>query len=242
MKNSKIAKGEVRVGSLVEESGSYSRWMHLECWRVPSKIWLGCPEAKLGPQGADEKQLKLAAAGAAKSATTSSSPSTTTVSTTLYDQYVSALMGMNEVLLSGLKDLPEKDKREFVLHVMDRVNWAKIQKRKKTKKDGDELVGTSSGVAVPGLGGGAKKPSPDTAVASDALVTAAKAAQANSPSTSPREAGALVAMAIRKEKFVPPVPGIGKGVENALAGLKFVLSESIDNSLVFLVAGIVHYH
>ena len=149
-------------------------------------------------------------------------------------------MGMNEVFLSGLKDLPDKDKREFVSHVMDRVNWAKIQKRKTTKKDGNALVETSSGVAVPGLGGGAKKPSTDTAVASDALVAAARAAQANSPSTSPREAGAMVAMAIRKEKFVPPVPGIGKGVENALAGLKFVLSEWIDNSLIFLVAGIVH--
>jgi len=36
-----IAKGEVRVGSLDNQSGGYGRWRHVPCWRVPSKIWLG---------------------------------------------------------------------------------------------------------------------------------------------------------------------------------------------------------
>jgi len=39
-----IAKGEVRVGSLHEETGSYTRWNHLGCWRVPSKVWMGLPD------------------------------------------------------------------------------------------------------------------------------------------------------------------------------------------------------
>ena len=39
-----ISKGEVRVGSLNEESGSYGRWHHLSCWRVAHKIWLGLPD------------------------------------------------------------------------------------------------------------------------------------------------------------------------------------------------------
>ncbi|CAM9203075.1 unnamed protein product, partial [Hapterophycus canaliculatus] len=36
-----IGKGEIRIGSLDEQAGTYSRWIHLECWRVPSRIWLG---------------------------------------------------------------------------------------------------------------------------------------------------------------------------------------------------------
>lgn len=32
---------EIRVGSLDEVAGSYGRWHHLECWRVPKKIQNG---------------------------------------------------------------------------------------------------------------------------------------------------------------------------------------------------------
>jgi BRCT domain type II-containing protein len=36
-----IDKGEIRVGSLDENSGSYGRWHHLRCWRVPYRVWAG---------------------------------------------------------------------------------------------------------------------------------------------------------------------------------------------------------
>mmetsp|Transcript_2524 Transcript_2524/g.5431 ORF Transcript_2524/g.5431 Transcript_2524/m.5431 type:complete len:849 (+) Transcript_2524:32-2578(+) len=36
-----IAKGDVRVGSLDENSGAYGRWHHLRCWKVPRKIFTG---------------------------------------------------------------------------------------------------------------------------------------------------------------------------------------------------------
>jgi hypothetical protein len=39
-----IEKGTIRVGSINLESGSYGRWSHLMCWRVPSKIWEGLPD------------------------------------------------------------------------------------------------------------------------------------------------------------------------------------------------------
>jgi hypothetical protein len=26
------------------ESGSYGGWMHLNCWRVPFKVWTGLPD------------------------------------------------------------------------------------------------------------------------------------------------------------------------------------------------------
>jgi hypothetical protein len=34
----KIAKDDVRVGSLDKMAGYYGRWNHLECWRVPKKV------------------------------------------------------------------------------------------------------------------------------------------------------------------------------------------------------------
>ena len=39
-----IAKGEVRIGSIDSDAGCYGRWVHLKCWRVPSKVWLGLPD------------------------------------------------------------------------------------------------------------------------------------------------------------------------------------------------------
>ena len=39
-----IPVGHLRVGWLNAETGSYGRWVRLECWRVPSKVWLGLPD------------------------------------------------------------------------------------------------------------------------------------------------------------------------------------------------------
>ena len=36
-----IEKGDLRVGSMNLESGSYGNWVHLDCWRVPGKIHVG---------------------------------------------------------------------------------------------------------------------------------------------------------------------------------------------------------
>mmetsp|Transcript_118901 Transcript_118901/g.296636 ORF Transcript_118901/g.296636 Transcript_118901/m.296636 type:complete len:449 (+) Transcript_118901:82-1428(+) len=38
-----IEKGSIRIGFMLD-SGGYGLWTHLECWRVPSKIWLGLPD------------------------------------------------------------------------------------------------------------------------------------------------------------------------------------------------------
>ena len=38
-----IPKGAVRVGSVNLKAGTYGRWMHLGCWRVPKRVWLGLP-------------------------------------------------------------------------------------------------------------------------------------------------------------------------------------------------------
>ena len=36
-----ISKSSIRIGHIDEISGTYTKWVHLECWRVPSRIWLG---------------------------------------------------------------------------------------------------------------------------------------------------------------------------------------------------------
>lgn len=52
-----IEKGALRVGFILE-SGGYGLWVHLECWRVPSKIWLGLPDPATCPdRRAYEKAL-----------------------------------------------------------------------------------------------------------------------------------------------------------------------------------------
>ena len=45
-----IMKGSVRVGSMDPESGTYGRWNHLPCWRVPASIHLGLPRQGSSPK------------------------------------------------------------------------------------------------------------------------------------------------------------------------------------------------
>ena len=39
-----IEKGTVRVGSLDDMSGSYGRFVHMTCWRVPQRVWEKLPD------------------------------------------------------------------------------------------------------------------------------------------------------------------------------------------------------
>ena len=89
-----IAKGSIRVGRIDVQSGTYTKFVHLECWRVPSRVWLGV--LQLDPFDADA--------------------------------YEEALIQMNEVLLCGLEELPDEDRRRVVAHVMNRENWATMRK------------------------------------------------------------------------------------------------------------------
>ena len=229
-------------------SSSLVPQLYPQCWRVPSKIWLGLPDGHLGHFKADEKK-KAAAAKASASAGNEDSPSSSddddddddaAVNSTKFKQYAKALDEMNCVVLAGFGDLPKKDRNEFVLHVMDRQNWAQKRKaprkNKAKKEDGEEAAEEDStkkqpsGVAVPSLDGfindfdmdeGAKKPAAAAAAPAaggvDMLVAVAK-------SVGDGEAGVAASLALKKEKFVAPVPGVGLGVAGALDGLRFVLT------------------
>jgi len=154
------------------------------------------------------------------------------VSSTKYQQYASALTAMNEVYITGFSGLPKKDRKEFVLHVMNRCNWARYQKPKKKKAKKGEEEPAITGVAVPGPGlefindsdmeedgDGAKKPAAAaaaTAGGADMLVAVTKSVGGKD--------GASAALALKKAAFVVPVPGVGKGVADALDGFRFVLT------------------
>lgn len=56
-----IPKGDIRIGSLDGTSGSYGRWVHLACWRVPSRIWQGLPVDVSDRDKASQFEASLAA-------------------------------------------------------------------------------------------------------------------------------------------------------------------------------------
>merc|ERR1712161_37844 len=41
-----IPKDAIRVGSLDKVAGTYGRWHHLPCWRVPYRIWAGLTDPR----------------------------------------------------------------------------------------------------------------------------------------------------------------------------------------------------
>ena len=54
-----ISKDELRVGWLNSESGTYGGWVHLGCWRVPNRVWLGLPDPiKCSDVGAFQSALR----------------------------------------------------------------------------------------------------------------------------------------------------------------------------------------
>lgn len=112
-----IDKGEIRIGSMEQESGSYGRWVHLTCWRVPSKVWLGFPDCDPDP-----------------SVNTCRDPA----------KFEAALLGMNEVLLCGFSELSKKDRAKIVAYAMDKNNWARLVKRKDPSASSGSGSGMSS--------------------------------------------------------------------------------------------------
>ena len=95
-----IPKGEIKIGSLDRRAGCYGRFVHLGCWKVPSKIWLGLPAA-----------LQSSAAGS--------------VSPRDVEQ---ALIAMNEILFCGFTQLSDEQRGNVVRHTMESDNWAKQTK------------------------------------------------------------------------------------------------------------------
>jgi hypothetical protein len=52
-----IPDGSLRCGSMDPESGTYGRWRHIECWRVPACVWLGLPDPAASDATAFEEAI-----------------------------------------------------------------------------------------------------------------------------------------------------------------------------------------
>ncbi|CAB9505460.1 DNA ligase [Seminavis robusta] len=202
----KIAKGEIRIGVLNDQSGTYSRWVHLRCWRVPVKVWLGLPRD-------DDDNAN---------ATT--------------EQYAAAISQMEELLLVGFRELPEEDQQAFVEHCQNKEHWAQarseaqkdmveqvtgarpVSKSKKAKKkkavpkkddDEEEILDVKP----------AAKPTATTAFVATSTAATAAASTAIVP------AATTTALVKHRQQFVIPMPGRnGASDETVFKGKTFVLT------------------
>lgn len=170
--DAEIAKGELRCGHLDPEAGSYGRWHHLACWRVPASIWLGLPGAKVKDPAAFE----------------------------------AALLAMSQLALCGFAELSPELRAQFVAHVMNRKNHARLTKNSKARVPLDEQGGHGCGEYEEGGAGpagpaaaGAAKAEPSTALV---------------PSAAPASGGL----------FVAPRPGVNGALAGSLGGQTFVLT------------------
>ena len=149
----KIEKDEIRCGHRNPTSGSFGNWSHLRCWRVPKRVWLGLPDARLGPlekrerkkKKRDEeeeiKKTKTTTKRRGRKATNAkgrAQPSMDrrvalieeeeegefTLTEEQFAAYNDAISRMNEDLLEGFVQLSDGDQRAFVLHCANRKNWA----------------------------------------------------------------------------------------------------------------------
>ncbi|CAN0086778.1 unnamed protein product, partial [Sphacelaria rigidula] len=125
-----IAKDEIRVGSMDGMSGSYGRWVHLKCWRVPSRIWMGLP-------GDDDGD-----AGGFTDRTT---------------QFRAALSSMNEVQFCGFNELTPYQQTQIVHYVMDKSNWARLTKRM-DRSDSNPTSDRTAHTPPQDMGGGSATP------------------------------------------------------------------------------------
>ena len=151
--DAKIEKDEIRCGHRNPTSGSFGNWSHLRCWRVPKRVWLGLPDARLGPlekrerkkKKRDEeeeiKKTKTTTKRRGRKATNAkgrTQPSMDrrvalveeeeegefTLTEEQFAAYNDAISRMNEDLLEGFVQLSDGDQRAFVLHCANRKNWA----------------------------------------------------------------------------------------------------------------------
>lgn len=119
-----IPKDAIRVGSLDKFAGTYGRWHHLPCWRVPYRIWAGLTD----PRNKEQVWLDLLS-----------------MDEILLTNVSSLLPPKNAIKNSTKNDEDDEDdvddgnKELFVAHVMDRNNWARKTKSSKPPPDLEQL-------------------------------------------------------------------------------------------------------
>lgn len=214
-----IGKGEIRIGSLDSQSGSYGRWVHLKCWRVPSRIWMGLAQAD-GDGGVGTLEMCVA-----------------------------ALSGMNEVQFTGFNDLSPHDQRQVAAHAADKSNWASLQGRKRVRaadlgtasSSGGGGGGASSGSARShaagasyAAGSSSSSSSSHYAAGGSGYLTYGSATPAGAAASPPPSGSALSVFepqesmvapsAARRGFYVVPRPGVNGARSDFLKGKTIVMT------------------
>ena len=106
-----------------------------ECWRVPSRVWLGLPKVVVDDDDANNED------GNGEKVDSDDDDDT--------KAFAEAFAKMELVLLCGFADLPKDDQAKVIEHVKNKNNWARLTKRKsKNSNNNDDEAGTT------GPGGG----------------------------------------------------------------------------------------
>ncbi len=192
-----IMQGELRVGVLNKESGSYWNWTHIPCWRVASKIWKG-----LEHLGTHE-----------------------TIADTNRDHVANALSSMNEILLTGFDELTDANKKAIVDHIMDSSNWAAYRAPKAKPIDlikDENNNAKSSSSTNSGINGSASS-SDIVKAAGTALVQAKQRYIPPTPGVNGAEVNALAGKTIVMTGVFPEVGG-GTGLSLGKDKMKAILT------------------
>lgn len=220
-----IPEGAVRLGSLDNKSGSYGRWHHLKCWRVPYRIWGGMTDLT------DAKSVKQ------------------------------DLFLLEEILLTGISQLPEDDLDLLVEHIMDSNNHAAKRKVKKAvpnleklrraaeaakaaarekmameekEEDANPAAMTNEGTeeemkpAAKPSGSKKRKKSEEPDVELPSASASKKSPKTTSSGAPGGSAGTATALTVKdpnkKAKFVIPRPGVNGAEAGCYEGKRFVLT------------------
>ena len=125
-----------------------------------------------------------------------------------------------QVLLCGLRELPPDKKQEFLAHIMDKGNWARLVKRKPKKE-----AASGSAVATAAPGAGARGAAASAGEASVVAMSSRAGAGGQGGAAGGHQ---LVTTGPRapkpREAFEMPVPGRGSAVPGVLNGKTVVMT------------------
>ena len=189
-----ISKGEVRFASLDLESGSYGRWHHLTCWRVPASIWLGLPD----PDVCQDSSKFLAAIIAM--------------------QHL-AFIGFAE-LTKGDQDKVV----EYFMSKENYALLTKNSKAYTEKSNVGGKSSSSSAAAAGAGGGGGKSSAAAGQDLNNDDVEEIVMSSSHLSSSNAAKSTALVSSSSSAPRFVMPRPGLNGAEAGALSGKKFVLT------------------
>jgi BRCT domain type II-containing protein len=207
--SSYIPKDGIRIGSIDQMSGSYGRWHHLACWRVPYRIWAGLTQ----PTDAKAVLQDLLY-----------------IDQVLLTNLASLNAEQQKVFVEHVMDNSHWARKTAASKPPPNVNHLRTAAEateKPSAANADEPIESavsSSDVAAPAVttkqaakksrAAGRKKASPGTSAPAEAILVVSLH----------EESTAIAKRSPSKERFKIPRPGMNGSIANVFAETKFVLT------------------